>query len=114
MGLDPVGVSPERRARLALKARILYAKSCGTMGKRTCAESFALYHIGRGESEIARDLLVYLQTEIESLRRHDPKGRLAMTEELAARIQRHLEADGQDRPDPSQWATLLKAKPPRS
>src|SRR5262249_52621895 len=101
MGPDQVGVSPEQRARLALKGRILYAKSCGTRGNRTCAESFALYHIARGESEIARDLLVYLQTEIESLRRHDPEGQLAMTEELAVRIQRHLEAEGQDRPDPS-------------
>ncbi|HZW35235.1 MAG TPA: hypothetical protein VFF52_31220 [Isosphaeraceae bacterium] len=97
----PGQVSAEQRARLALKGRILYGKFCGTQGKGTCAESFALYHIRRGEDEIARDLLTYLQAEIASLRVEDPEGRLAITEGLAGRIQHQLEAPGPDRPDPS-------------
>ena len=55
------GNSTQRRARLAAKGRILYAKSCGAKGKKTCVEGFALYHIGRGEAEIARDLLGFLE-----------------------------------------------------
>ena len=44
-----VGLSPEVRARLAQKGRILYGKFCGTGGRGICAESFALHHIWRGE-----------------------------------------------------------------
>jgi hypothetical protein len=110
MGVVEAGISTEQRARLALKGRILYGKFCGTGGKGICAESFALYHIWRGDSEVARDLLAYLETEIQSLRGDDPKGRLALTEELAARIRRHLAAEGDDPPDPAQWAAILKAK----
>ena len=47
------GLTPEHRARLAEKGRILYRKSCGVTGKKTCAESFALFHAGRGEAEVA-------------------------------------------------------------
>ncbi len=35
---------------------------------------------------------------------------LPLAEELAARIRRHLEAEGNDPPDPSLWASILKAK----
>jgi hypothetical protein len=55
---------------LALKGRLLHAKSCGTRGRGTCAESFAPYHI----SEVARDLLAFLEKE------------------LAKRIRTHLQA----------------------
>jgi hypothetical protein len=89
-----LGISPERRAGLARKGQLLYAKSCGANGKGTCAEGFALFHIGRGEAEIARDLLAFLESTIEALRGDDPEGRLASTEELAARIRRHLEREG--------------------
>jgi hypothetical protein len=103
-------LSPEARARLALKGRILYGKSCGTDGKGICAESFALHHIGRGEGEVARDLLAFLETEVVALRDHDPDGRPPLAAELAARIRRHLEAEGDDPPDPSLRASILKAK----
>jgi hypothetical protein len=83
-------LSPEQRVRLAEKGRILYRKSCGTSGQNTCAESFALYHIRRGEAEVARDLIAFLEAEVESLRLCDPERRLGSTEELAARIRRVL------------------------
>ena len=82
-----------RRARLAEKGRILYRKSCGTSGKQTCAESFALFHIGRGDVDVARDLLAFLETEAEALRVADPEGRLGPTAELAARVRRSLEIE---------------------
>ena len=96
--MDPVdpGVSQARRERLADKGRRLYRKSCGTSGKKTCAEGFTVYHIRRGEAEIARDLLVFLETEAELLHRDDPAGRLAWTEELITRIRRQLAACGDD------------------
>jgi hypothetical protein len=84
------GNSSLRRARLAAKGRILYTKSCGTKGKMTCVEGFALYHIERGEAEIARDLLGFLETRSEALRSSDPEGQLARTAALAARIRQYL------------------------
>ena len=110
MGQTDHELSPEARARLALKGRILYTKFCGTDGKGTCAESFALHHIGRGEGEVARDLLAFLETEVTALRDHDPDGRLPLAVELATRIRCHLEAKGDDPPDPALWASILKAK----
>jgi hypothetical protein len=83
----------EQRARLAEKGRILYSKSCGVSGEKTCAESFAIYHIRRGEVDVARDLLAFLETEAEALRLDDPERRLAPTEDLAARIRRSLETE---------------------
>ena len=88
-----VGLTPEKRARLAEKARILYRKSCGVTGKKTCAESFAGYHIGRGEADVARDLLAFLESEADALRIHDPEGRLGPTEELTSRIRRSLQIE---------------------
>jgi hypothetical protein len=85
-------LGPEQRARLAEKGRTLYRKSCGPSGQKTCAESFALYHIRRGEVEVARDLLAFLEAEAEALGLGDPEGRLRPTEELAARIRRGLES----------------------
>ena len=60
--------------RLAEKGRILYRKSCGSSGKKTCAESFAIYHVRRGEADVARDLLAFLETEADVLRKGDPDG----------------------------------------
>ena len=56
----------------------------------TCVESFALYHIERGEAEVARDLLGFLEKKSESLRSSDPEGQLARTDELTARIRHYL------------------------
>jgi hypothetical protein len=91
MDRDHGGLTPERRARLAEKGRILFRKCCGVSGQKTCAESFAVYHIVRGEVNVARDLLTFLETEAESLRLADPDGRLGTTKEIAARIRRSLE-----------------------
>lgn len=81
---------PERRAMLAAKARRLYGKFCGTGGRGICVESFAVYHIGRGEAVVAEDLVEYLDRVIAELKQDDPSGRLAATQGLAARIRRHL------------------------
>jgi hypothetical protein len=87
-----LGQRAQRRARLAEKGRILYAKSCGTKGKSTCVEGFARYHIARGEAEIADDLLGFLESKSEALRLSDPQGQLARTIELAARIREYLKS----------------------
>ena len=63
-----VNVSPERRAFLAQKGRLLYGKYCGTHGRGICSESFAEYHIWRGELVVVRDFLAFLKIQIESLR----------------------------------------------
>lgn len=110
MEIDRPGLSQEERARLALKGRLLYGKFCGTDGRGICAESFALYHLWRGEPEVARDLLAFLDDEAESLRHEDPSGRLALTEELANRLIHHLEHEDDEPPDPSEWTAILKAK----
>ena len=62
-------LSPEQRARLAAKGRILYRKTCGIAGTKTCARSFVLFHLGRGEAIVAWDLLAFLDTEAQALRR---------------------------------------------
>ncbi|HEU5119222.1 MAG TPA: hypothetical protein VFT74_21710, partial [Isosphaeraceae bacterium] len=86
MGTADLGLSQEERARLALKGQILYGKFCGTGGRGICAESFALYHLWRGEPEVTQDLLAFLEAQIEVLRVEDPSGRLELTKELANRL----------------------------
>jgi hypothetical protein len=93
MDLMHSDLSPEERARLARKGEILYSKTCGTSGRGTCAESFALHQLRLGRVEVARDLLRFLDGRIAALRSDDPDGLLPMTEVLAARIRQHLEDD---------------------
>lgn len=64
---DEVLVDDNRRTFLAQKGRILYAKYCGTRGYGICSESFAEYHIWRGEYVIARDFLTYLEMQVADL-----------------------------------------------
>lgn len=85
-----VVISPERRASLAAKGRLLYGKYCGTDGRGICAESFAVFHIGRGEAAVAEDLLAFLEGRREQLEADDPDGRLAMTRGLIERVRGHL------------------------
>ena len=89
-------LTPDRRDRLAAKGRLLYFKFCGTDGRGVCAEGFALYHIWRGEAGVAEDLLAFLDARVEALRARDPDGRLALTEELAARVRRRLREESAD------------------
>ena len=89
---DEVPVDEERRAFLAQKGKILYAKYCGTQGHGICSESFAEYHIWRGEYVVARDFLVYLENELINLHQQaqsDPQAafQLAITQGLVDRIQ---------------------------
>jgi hypothetical protein len=89
---DEVPVAKERRAFLAQKGKILYSKYCGTQGHGICSESFAEYHIWRGEYVVARDFLVYLESELISLREEaqaDSQAafQLIITQGLVERIQ---------------------------
>jgi hypothetical protein len=87
---EEVEVPPERRAFLAIKGQRLYGKYCGTNGRGICAESFAEYHIWRGELIVARDLLAYLNAQIACLRQSalttELEAQLHMTEGLIERI----------------------------
>ena len=85
MAADGSGLAPERRSMLAEKGRRLYGKYCGTRGRGVCAESFAVYHLGRGEAVVAADLLAYLEAQAAA-------GRDAMTHVLIARLRHHLAA----------------------
>jgi hypothetical protein len=78
---EEVEVPPERRAFLAIKGQRLYGKYCGTKGRGICAESFAEYHIWRGEYSVARDLLVYLNGRVACLRQTE-----MMTAEIASQL----------------------------
>jgi hypothetical protein len=87
-----VEVSSERRALLAEKGQRLYGKYCGTKGRGICAESFAEYHIWRGELVVARDFLAFLNQQAERIRQISPctpelEQQSAMTERLIERIQ---------------------------
>lgn len=86
----PTVLSPEERARLARKAEVLSAKSCGPGGRGDCAEAFAVHQLGLGHIEVVHDLLRSLDDRIAALRMADPDGRLPTTEALAARIREHL------------------------
>ncbi len=90
MELPPNELTPHRRSVLADKGQRLYSKFCGTGGRGICAESFAIYHIGRGEFNVATDLVAYLDAQVIALEQADPKGRLRATRGLVARIRRHL------------------------
>lgn len=80
-----------RRSVLAQKGRCLYDKFCGTGGRGICAESFAVYHIGRDEGFVAEDLIDHLDARITALENADPCGRLEATRGLVARIRGHLQ-----------------------
>lgn len=99
MSLSSDELTPHRRTVLAEKAHRLYGKFCGTGGRGICAESFAVYHIGRGEFVVAEDLADFLDGQVAKLEQSDPLGRLQATRGLVARIRRHLaEAANPDLP----------------
>ena len=85
-------LSSERRASLALKGQVLYMKSCGLDGRRTCAEAFVAHQLQLGHDEVVLDLLAFLRNQVVSLKVSDPNRSLHMTEWLAARIE-HLLAN---------------------
>ena len=91
--VDP---SPERRARLARKGEILYAKSCKVGGRGGCAEGFAIHQIRLGNEEVVRDFLRFLEGRLADLERDDPEGLREMTEGLIARIRGRRRGGGMD------------------
>lgn len=88
--LEEVEVSEERRQQLAHKGTLLYAKYCGLDGCGICAESFAEYHIARGELIIARDYVKYLSDQLETLSEEERARQREITERLIERIRNHL------------------------
>lgn len=76
----------DRRARLARKGEILYAKSCGTDRRGGCAEGFAIHQLRIGNEEVVRDFLRFLQGRLALLEADDPEGLRGMTEGLIGRI----------------------------
>jgi hypothetical protein len=89
---DEAPLALQRRATLAAKGRLLFGKYCGTQGRGICAESFAVYHLGQGETAVAEDLVAFLEERAAALESFDPEGRLAMTRGLVGRIRKHLAA----------------------
>ena len=83
-------LATDRRSMLADKGRLLYGKFCGTGGRGICAESFAVFHIGRGEAVVAEDLVAYLNDVVAELQVSDPHNRLSATLGLLARVIGHL------------------------
>ena len=93
MARPDAALTPIERARLAEKGRLLYRKSCGACRQENLRRRVLLvYHLDRGEIEVARDLLAFLENEAEALRADDPAGQLTFTEALAARIRSYLDA----------------------
>ena len=88
---DEVAVDASRRAFLAQKGQILYAKYCGTQGHGICSESFAEYHIWRGEYVVVQDFLVYLDAQLIDLNEQSQSNlqaafQLSITQGLVDRI----------------------------
>ncbi len=90
MAAVEIELAPDRRSMLAEKGRLLYGKFCGTGGRGICAESFAVFHIGRGEAVVAEDLVAYLNEVVAELQVFDIHDRLSATQGLLARVLRHL------------------------
>lgn len=87
-----VSVTADRRAFLARKGQLLYGKYCGTQGRGICAESFAEYHIWRGEFVVASDFLSFLTAQVGRLREQAAldnrvADQLHVTEQLIERIE---------------------------
>ena len=91
-------LSDERRMKLAEKGRSLYGKFCGTGGRGICAESLAVYHLGRGEAVVVVDLIAFLEAEAGRLCEADTQGRYDATRGLTTRIRGHLQEATKDRP----------------
>ena len=80
-------LTEERRNQLARKGQLLYGKYCGLHGKGICAESFAEYHVVRGEYVIVTDFLAFLHCVLKT--EVDP-GNVQITEQLIERIESML------------------------
>jgi hypothetical protein len=91
--MDPAQteLSPERRALLARKGEILYARSCGAKGRGFCGENHAIHQLRLGNEAVVRDYLQFLEGRLAALESDDPEGLRAMTERLIGRIRESLE-----------------------
>jgi hypothetical protein len=84
-------LSPKRRALLARKGEILYARYCGAKGRSICAESHAKHELRLGHGAVVRDYLQFLEGRLAAIESDDPEGLRAMTERLIGRIRESLE-----------------------
>jgi hypothetical protein len=84
-------LTPERRALLARKGEILYARSCGAKGRGFCAENHAIHQLRLGNEAVVRDYLQFLKGRLAAIEPDDPGGLRAMTEGLIARIREALQ-----------------------
>jgi len=75
-----------RREALARKGQALYARFCDG---DSCAVSFALHHLSRGEAEVVDDLVAFLEAQVAALGADDPQGRLGATKALLGRLRAH-------------------------
>jgi hypothetical protein len=82
----------DRRAALARKGEILYAKSCGAGGPGGCVEGFVTHQLRIGNTEVVRDLLRFLEGRLARLEADDPEGLRGLTERLVGRVRGHLGA----------------------
>lgn len=82
-------LTPERRQQLALKGQALYYKYCGLHGQGIYAESFAEYHLLRGEGEVVEDLAAFLRGRLQQADKYQ-----AYTESPLAKLQALL-SDGE-------------------
>ena len=80
-------LTDERRAQLAHKGQLLYGKYCGLDGKGIYAESFAEYHMLRGEHVVVTDFLEFLRC---ALNIETGPARIQITEQLIRRIEAML------------------------
>ena len=85
---DPgcVDLTSERRARLARKGEVLYAKSCGRGGRGGCVEGFATHQLRLGNEQVVRDLLRFLEGRLALLGGDDPEGLKERTGDLIGRV----------------------------
>jgi len=92
MSHDPRTLDEGTRERLARKGRRLFEKACGVAGTG-CVEGFVRHHLRRGEPEVVRDLLSFLDRECERLQVQDPGRDLTIARGLSGRIREWLDAD---------------------
>lgn len=79
-----VELTDTRRIKLVLKSELLYGKYCRLNGNGICAESFAEYHMLRGEYIVVSDFLNFLQNRLTT--QTNPQI-IKITQELIQRVE---------------------------
>ena len=77
-------LTEERRAQLAHKGQVLYEKYRRLNGEDICAESFAQYHVLRGEDVVVTDFLAFLR---DTLSTETDSAKIEITTDLIQRVE---------------------------